>query len=146
MKSLIKKLLREYYDDFGDIDFSELGKKEPSVKKGNNFRLLVKDLGAKPTSGKLNSYVYRVGPSEIFFKTTLKPNIIELDLIKTAPEQLGKGYADKVLASFLSIVDKYKLRVNLSVVPRDKTTSKEGLSKLYSRHGFRFTNDFEMMR
>lgn len=146
MKSFIKKLIREYFDEF-DYDYAIFD--EPKVSKSkqpDNFKKLISDLAAKKTEGKINSYTFQVGPSKIFFKKTMKPNNIELDLITTDSSERGKGLAKQVMDKFLQVVDKHKYRVELSIVPRDKTTDPKMLEKFYSDFGFVKTSDFEMLR
>lgn len=146
MKTFIKKLLKEYFDDYG-YDYSIFDK--PKIKKSNkpdNFKNVLKDLNAKKTEGKVNSYTFENGPSKIFFKKTLKPNTIELDLITTDIESRGSGLAKDTMNKFLTIIDKYKYRVILSIVPRDKTTDPKLLEKFYKDFGFVKTSDFEMVR
>ncbi len=148
MKSLIKKLLKEYFeDDYDFIDFTELKEKKPKLKVDNNFNSFVNYLGAKKTQNKMNSFFITNGPSTIFFKKTSNPKKIELDLITTDDFERGKGYAKDVMQKFIDGIDKYKYTTVLSVVPRDKKTTPEQLIKFYSGYGFRFNgNDFEMIR
>ncbi len=157
MKNYIKQKLREHYNisnydfgnyDFGDVDYSQLKSDKPKINKQNNFKLLINDLKAKHTVNKNNSYSFTLGPTTIFFKPTFKPNVIELDLLKTDDSMGGKGYAKTILQRFLSSTDKHGFKVILSVVPRDKKTNNDGLVKLYSSFGFKFISgsDFEMIR
>ena len=146
MRTFIKKLLKEYFDDYG-YDYAIFD--EPRVKKSNkpdNFKNILKDLGAKKTEGKVNSYTFDNGNSKIFFKKTLKPNTLELDLITTDKDFRGSGLAKDTMDKFLNVIDKYRYRVTLSIVPRDKTTDPKLLEKFYSDFGFVKTSDFEMMR
>jgi hypothetical protein len=145
MKQFIKKLIREYFED--DYDFSVFDEpKKVKSNKPDNFKNIVKDLGAVKTEGKINSYTLQLGPSRIYFKKTMKPNTIELDLISTDMESRGSGSAKNVMAKFLEVVDKYKAKVELSIVPRDKTTDPKMLEKFYKDFGFISTSDFEMRR
>jgi predicted acetyltransferase len=57
----------------------------------------------------------------------------------------GKGSAKKALNMFLDEIDALKLSVILSIVPRDKTTSAEGLKNFYLDFGFNAINDFQMI-
>jgi hypothetical protein len=148
MKTFIKKLIREYFDDYSD-DYNYDIFDTPKVKKSNkpdNFKNIVKDLGAIKTEGKINSYTFQIGPSKIYFKKTLKPNTIELDLISTDIDSRGSGSAKKVMSEFIKVIDKYKVKVELSIVPRDKTTNSKMLEKFYKDFGFINTSDFEMRR
>lgn len=146
MKTFIKKLLKEYFDDYG-YDYSIFDKSK--IKKSNktdNFKNVLTDLNAKKTKGKINSYTFENGPSKIFFKKTLKPNTIELDLITTDIESRGSGMAKNTMNKFLNVIDKYKYSVILSIVPRDKSTDPKLLEKFYKDFGFVNTSDFEMIR
>ena len=146
MKLFIKKLIREYFDEL-DYDYTIFD--EPKVSKSkqpDNFNKLISDLGAKKTEGKINNYTFQIGPSKIYFKKTMKPNRVELDLITTDLSERGKGLAKQVMDKFLQVIDKYKYRVELSIVPRDKTTDPKILEKFYSDFGFVKTSDFEMLR
>jgi hypothetical protein len=148
MKTFIKKLIREYFEDdygYSDFDVFDTPKKVKS-NKPDNFKNIVKDLGATKTEGKINSYTFQIGPSKIYFKKTLKPNTIELDLISTDIDSRGSGSAKKVMSEFIKVIDKYKARVELSIVPRDKTTDPKMLEKFYKDFGFINTSDFEMRR
>lgn len=147
MKMLIKKLIREYFDDFGYDDYNPIFDLPKKVKsnKPDNFKNLIKDLGAKKTEGKINNYTFQMGPSKIYFKK-ITPNKVELDLITTDTTERGKGSAKQVMDNFLKIIDKYKYRVELSIVPRDKTTDPKKLEKFYGDFGFVKTSDFEMLR
>ena len=133
MKDLIKKLIKEYFD------------KEPELIKSDKFNLLIQNLGTTETPGKKNSYTFTLGPTKIYFKPTSKKNVIELDLIETDKEMRGKGSAKKALNMFLDEIDALKLSVILSIVPRDKTTSAEGLKNFYLDFGFNSINDFQMI-
>ena len=145
MKTFIKKLIREYFEDDYDFSIFDTPKKVKS-NKIDNFKNIVKDLGAVKTEGKINSYTLQLGPSKIHFKKTMKPNTIELDLISTDIESRGSGSAKKIMTKFLEVIDKYKAKVELSIVPRDKTTNPEMLENFYSNFGFVNTSDFEMRR
>jgi hypothetical protein len=145
MKAFIKKLIREYFEDDYDFSVFDTPKKVKS-NKPDNFKNIVKDLGAKKTEGKINSYTFQIGPSKIYFKKTLKPNTLELDLISTDIDSRGSGSAKKVMSEFINVVDKYKAKVELSIVPRDKQTDPKMLEKFYKDFGFIKTSDFEMRR
>ena len=149
MKEFIKNKINEYFEDYNDfgsdfIDFKNEKPKKP--KKDDNFKLLIKKLNAVKTPNKINMYTFNFGNTEIFFKQTNKKNTIELDLIKTPEQFKGQGNARRAIIEFLKIVDELKLKVILSVVPRDKTTSEDGLKNFYKSVGFRETSDFEMIR
>lgn len=152
MKDFIKnklneKLLKEFYDDDFSSEFVDFENKKPKKpKKDDSFKLLIKKLNAVKTPNKINMYTFKFGNSEIFFKQTGKKNTIELDLIKTPDVYKGKGSARAAINEFLKIIDSLKMTVILSIVPRDKTTSEEGLENFYKSVGFVKTSDFEMIR
>lgn len=139
--------LKEYYDtDFEttDTDFETINlPKKPKID--HIFNGLVSQLSAKKVNGKNNVFIFTNGNTNIYFKPYDK-GAIEIDLIETPVQFRGKGSAKTAMSTFLSIIDKNKLRVHLSIVPRDKQTSTKGLEKFYSSFGFRKTNDFEMVR
>lgn len=151
MPKLISEQLRNAlleFDEFND-DYQELPDfRLPKKTKTNVSKLkpLLTDLNATKTIGKLNSYTYTLNGTQIFFKPTSNPNVVELDLITTPKELRGQGSAKKALQSFLSAIDKNKLHVELSVVPRDKETTSKGLEGFYKQFGFTKTSDFEMYR
>jgi hypothetical protein len=145
MKTFIQKLIREYFNDDYDISIFD----KPKTIKSNkidNFKNVIKDLGAVKTKGKINTYSLGLGDSQIHFKKTNKPNTIELDLIYTSIESRGSGSARRVMNKFLEVIDKYKMKVELFIVPRDKTTNPNSLEKFYSDFGFIKISDFEMIR
>lgn len=149
MKKFIrKKLIESLYSDFDfDSEFIDFDNKKPKApKKDDNFNLLVKKLNAIKTPNKVNMYTFKFGNTEIFFKPTGRKNTIELDLIKTPEEYKGKGSARLAITEFLKIIDMFKFKVILSIVPRDKTTSEKGLENFYKSVGFVKTSDFEMIR
>ncbi len=152
MKDFIKRklnetLINEFYDDDFGSEFVDFDNKKPSKpKKEDSFKLLIQKLKAFKTPNKTNMYTFKFGNTEIFFKQTGKKNTIELDLIKTPDEFKGKGSARAAITQFLNVIDELKIRVVLAIVPRDKTTSEEGLEKFYTSVGFHKTSDFEMMR
>ncbi len=139
--------LTEFYDDDFDSEFVDFDNKKPKkAKKEDSFKLLIQKLKAFKTPNKINMYTFKFGNTEIFFKQTGKKNTIELDLIKTPDEYKGKGSARAAITQFLNVVGELKIRVVLSIVPRDKTTSEKGLEDFYSSVGFDKTSDFEMIR
>lgn len=154
MRDIIKKIIREYIDfedGYDDDEYSDsinyYGKSNnKKTKIKDNFKNLVKDLNAKLVKDKINTYVFTLGPSKIYFKKTEKTNTIELDLIVTDENYKGKGFADKIMAEFLNVVDKYRMSVELSVVPRDKKTNYSKLVMFYKKFGFNKINDFQMFR
>ncbi len=152
MKDFIKNklnqlLLKEFYDDDFGSEFVDYENKKPKKpKKDDSFNLLIKNLKAVKTPNKINMFTFKFGNSEIFFKQTGKKNTIELDLIKTPEEHKGKGSARAAINEFLRVVDLLKMKVVLSIVPRDKTTSEKGLENFYKSVGFVKTSDFEMIR
>jgi predicted GNAT family acetyltransferase len=145
MKTFIQKLIREYFDDDYDISIFDKPKNIKS-NKIDNFKNVIKDLGAVKTKGKINTYTLELGDSQIHFKKTNKPNTIELDLVYTNIESRGSGSARRIMNKFLEVIDKYKIKVELYIVPRDKTTNPNTLEKFYRDFGFIKISDFEMIR
>lgn len=149
MKQFIKEKLSKHLNEFYDVDFEypevnfDIGRKKTSVD--DNFKTLISQLRAKKVNGKRNTYAFRNDNSIIYFKPNGK-NAIELDLIETDPQFRGNGSAKTTMRSFLSIVDKNKIQVYLSIVPRDKETTIKGLENFYTSFGFNKTSDFEMVR
>jgi GNAT superfamily N-acetyltransferase len=147
MKNIIKNLLKEYFDDEYDFDYPIPDNPKPTKQAADpNFKNLLKDLNATKTEGKTNTFTFDQGNAKIFFKKTPQAKTVELDLITTDPNHRGQGHAKAALAKFLSVIDKYRYKVELMVVPRDTTTDTSKLMKFYSNHGFRKISDFEMVR
>lgn len=149
MKTLIKNLLKEYFEDDDEeaFDYPVIDNPKPIKQAADpNFKNLLKDLNAKKTEGKINTFTFDQGNAKIFFKKAPQAKTIELDLITTDANHRGQGLAKVALDKFLSVIDKYRYKVELMVVPRDKTTDPSKLMKFYSNHGFRKVSDFEMVR
>jgi hypothetical protein len=151
MKAFIKQRISEYLLEYytADFDYPEIEFNEPVMPKkpsmDSNFKNLVKQLGAKKVPNKQNTYAFLKDNTTIYFKPNGK-NSVELDLIETPAQFRGEGNAKMAMSAFLNVIDKNKTQVQLSVMPRDKQTTTQGLEKFYSSFGFRKTNDFEMTR
>jgi len=92
-----------------------------------------------------------VSGAKVFYKERVNPiteestGEIELDLIEST--ERGKGNAKRAMREFLEYADSQGKDVFLTVSPRDKQTSFEGLINFYESFGFRLEDTgFEMTR
>jgi len=141
MKPLIKRILKEYFDDsFGDIPFDDMGSgrnKDPRKKVFTEFKDY---LGAKSHIPIRGMYVIEHGKAKILFRYVGK-NTVELEYIKNEDK---KGKAKELLEKFTSALDEFKF--NSTLIVRDGETPYKRLVKIYQDSGYYETGGQQMKR
>jgi len=61
---------------------------------------------------------------------------LSLDRIVVEEKHRGRGYANKVVSLFVQLCDDYAQDAEVIPKPLDAQTTREGLERLYARHGF----------
>jgi predicted GNAT family N-acyltransferase len=61
---------------------------------------------------------------------------LSLDRLVVDKERRGQGLANRVVSLFVQLCDDYAQHAEVIPKPLDEKTTREGLERLYSRHGF----------
>lgn len=106
-------------------------------------------------SGEQGAQVLEYQGSTLSYKQRVNPitnqpiNQIEIDLISVPQENRNQGHARELLRRITEIADSRGQELYLFAAPRDRTTTTEGLIKLYKEFGFESISSFlpeEMVR